>query len=123
MLFDDKTCNIDINRLEDLIKREKPTLVILGWSEFLFPHPLELIRQICDRYSARILHDRSHVAGLIAGGYFQPEAVRYADVVTSSKGKSLFSANHGLIMFNDDSLQPAVLWGYRYARARIVEHH
>jgi len=107
--FDEAVYNVDLNKLEDVVKQEKPKLMILGWSEFLFPHPLELIRKICDKYSVKLMYDMSHVVGLIAGGVFQPDVMRYADIITSSTGKSLHGPDHGLVMFNDDSLKAGVL--------------
>ena len=107
--FDNSIHNVDLNKLEDVLKKEKPKLMILGWSQFLFPHPLEQIRQICDRYQVKILYDMSHVVGLIAGRVFQPEATRYADIVTSSTGKSLHGPDHGFVMYNDDAFHPGVL--------------
>lgn len=109
MPFDDKCYNVDLNALEDHLKAEKPTLMILGWSEFLFPHPLAPIRALCDRYHVKIMYDMSHVVGLIAGRVFQPDAMRYADIVTSSTGKSLHAPDHGLVMYNDDAFHEGVL--------------
>lgn len=107
--FDESIYNIDINKLEDIVKKEKPRLMILGWSEFLFPHPLEIVREICDRHQVKLMYDMSHVVGLIAGQVFQPEAIRYADVITSSTGKSLHAPDHGLVICNDDSIHAGVL--------------
>ena len=107
--FDDSIYNVDLNKLEEVVKKERPKLMILGWSEFLFPHPLEHIRQICDRYQVKIHYDMSHVVGLIAGGVFQPDAMRYADILTSSTGKSLHAPDHGIVMYNDDAFHPGVL--------------
>lgn len=56
----------------------------------------------------QILYDMSHVAGLIAGGVFQPDMMKYADIVTSSTGKSLHSSDHGLVLYNDESLTPKI---------------
>lgn len=107
--FDVNTYNVDLNRLEDALKEAQPRLMILGWSEFLFPHPLAEIRALCDRYQVKIMYDMSHVVGLIAGGEFQPEVMRYADIITSSTGKSLHAPDHGLIMYHDDELHSKVL--------------
>lgn len=109
MPFDEKIYNVDLNKLEDVLKTEKPKMMILGWSEFLFPHPLKQIRLLCDRYNVKIMYDMSHVVGLIAGKVFQRDAIQYADIVTSSTGKSLHAPDHGLVMFNDDSYQEGVL--------------
>lgn len=54
------------------------------------------------------MYDMSHVAGLLAGGLFQPEAGALADIVTSSTGKSLHAPDHGLCLFNDPSLATGI---------------
>ncbi len=88
-----------------LFAAEHPRLLILGWSEFLFPYPLEAVRDLCDRYRVKLMYDMSHVAGLIAGGAFQPDIAQFVDVVTSSTGKSLHAPDHGLVLFKDSALE------------------
>lgn len=106
--FDASRYNIDVERLDALLAAEQPSLLVVGWSEFLFPHPLREIRACCDRHGTRLLYDMSHVAGLLAGGHFQPEAGQLADIVTSSTGKSLQAPDHGLCLFNDADLEPRI---------------
>jgi glycine hydroxymethyltransferase len=103
--FDSTRYNLDIGALDKLFAQEHPRLLILGWSEFLFPYPLPILRDLCDRYGVTLMYDMSHVAGLIAGGIFQSDLAEFADVVTSSTGKSLHAADHGLVMFKDEALE------------------
>lgn len=107
--FDASRYNVDLDKLDELLQAEHPRLLVVGWSEFLFPHPLIEIRDICDRHGTRLMYDMSHVAGLLAGGEFQPEAGSLADIITSSTGKSLHAPDHGLCLFNDESLGKGVL--------------
>lgn len=107
--FDDDTYNIDLEKLEKLVATEKPKLLILGWSEFLFPHPLKEVRKICDDHDVILMYDMSHVVGLIAGKTFQPDVAKYADIITSSTGKSMHSADHGMVIFNKDTFKPKLL--------------
>jgi glycine hydroxymethyltransferase len=107
--FDARRYNIDLERLDALLAAEHPRLLVVGWSEFLFPHPLETIRALCDCHGTFLMHDMSHVAGLLAGGVFQPDAGRIADIVTSSTGKSLHGPDHGLCLYNRDELTGGVL--------------
>lgn len=106
--FDEACYNIDVERLDKLLALERPALLVVGWSEFLFPHPLGEIRTLCDQHGTRLMYDMSHVAGLLAGGLFQPEAGAQADIVTSSTGKSLHAPDHGLCLFNDSSLAAGI---------------
>lgn len=106
--FDPAIYNFDLEGLREVFAREQPQLIIVGWSEFLFPHPLPEIRELCDRYGVRLMYDMSHVAGLIAGGAFQPDVGRLADIVTSSTGKSLHGPDHGMLLYNDASLERGI---------------
>jgi len=107
--FDETRYNIDLDGLEKLFRQDVPKLLIVGWSEFLFPHPLAEIRKLCDEYGVYLMFDASHVAGLIAGGVFQSDVTEYADIITSSTGKSLHAPDHGMLLFNDQTLQPKIL--------------
>jgi glycine hydroxymethyltransferase len=107
--FDESRYNIDVDGLKTVFKRERPKLLITGWSEFLFAHPLAEIRSLCDEHGVYLMFDASHVAGLVAGGVFQPDATQYADIITSSTGKSLHAPDHGMLLFNDLTLQPKIL--------------
>ena len=104
--WDKNTYNVDVDALPSA--SYKPVLIILGWSEMLFEHDLLSIRTICDEYECKILFDMSHVAGLIAGGVFQRDVMIYADIVTSSTGKSLHSSYHGIVLYNDTSFTPKI---------------
>jgi glycine/serine hydroxymethyltransferase len=65
MPFDDSCYNIDVQGLAKLMTKEKPKLLIVGWSEFLFPHPLAELRELCDMHGTRLMYDMSHVSGLM----------------------------------------------------------
>lgn len=107
--FDERRYNIDLDGLEALLAAEQPKLLVVGWSEFLFPHPLREIRELCDRHGSYLMYDMSHVAGLLAGGIFQPETGQLADIITSSTGKSLHGPDHGLCLYNEDHLTANLL--------------
>jgi glycine hydroxymethyltransferase len=106
--WDPATYNVNIDELALAMETHKPTLLVLGWSEMLFEHDLPAIRKICDEYDCKLMYDMSHVAGLIAGGQFQKDMMQYADIVASSTGKSLHSADHGLVLYNDPALTPKI---------------
>ncbi|KAL7576463.1 hypothetical protein ACA910_017973 [Epithemia clementina (nom. ined.)] len=106
--WDPHTYNVKINALPAAMKKHKPSLLIIGWSEMLFEHDLPAIKKICKRHECKLLYDMSHVAGLVAGGVFQRDLMKYADIVTSSTGKSLHSADHGIVLYNDPSFTPKI---------------
>jgi glycine hydroxymethyltransferase len=81
-----------------LILAERPRLVVLGRSLFLFPEPVADIRDACDEVGATILFDASHVLGLIAGGEFQDPLSEGADLMTASTHKTYFGPQRGIIL-------------------------
>lgn len=88
----------------DVIRHTGPGAVVVGSSFILFPYDLKPLREACDDVGAVLVYDASHVLGLIAGGEFQPDAMRYCDVVYGSTHKSLFGPQGGIILTNDGDL-------------------
>jgi len=89
---------LDASAAQDLIQRERPRLVVLGRSLFLFPEPVEELKQACADVGAILLYDGSHVLGLIAGGVFQDPLTEGADLMTASTHKTYFGPQRGIIV-------------------------
>jgi glycine hydroxymethyltransferase len=120
--FDPARYNIDTAALCDLLKTLRPRLVILGASNFLFPHPVrEVAACLKDLPGTILAYDASHVLGLIACGTFQQPLLEGAHVVFGSTHKTLPGPQGGLIFSNDyalmDSISRAVYPGI------VTNHH
>ena len=89
---------LDPAAASDQIRQEKPRMVVLGRSLFLFPEPISEIREACDEVGALILYDGSHVLGLIAAGQFQDPLAEGADLMTASTHKTYFGPQRGIIV-------------------------
>ncbi|MHA1733868.1 MAG: serine hydroxymethyltransferase [Promethearchaeota archaeon] len=98
--FDTDKLNIDLERLEPLLKECKPAMITLGGSLFPFPHPVEDIKAMCEDLPTVIHYDASHVLGLIAGGQFQAPLEEGADIVMGSTHKTFPGPQGALIMTN-----------------------
>ncbi len=96
--FDKQEMNIDVDRAERVIREAEPELVLFGASVFLFPHPVEELRDAAKEVGAVIAYDASHVLGLVAGKQFQNPVKDGADVVTSSTHKTFPGPQHGMVM-------------------------
>ncbi len=96
--FDSERMNIDVEKTKKLALKEKPKVMVLGGSLFLFPHPCEEIAEIAMEINAKVVYDASHVLGLIAGGKFQDPIKEGADVIPSSTHKTFFGPQRGIIM-------------------------
>jgi glycine hydroxymethyltransferase len=94
--------SIDVPAARDLIAREKPAIVVFGRSLFLFPEPIEDLREVCQSVGARILFDGAHVLGLVAAGTFQDPLREGADILTGSTHKTFFGPQRGIIVTRGD---------------------
>ena len=108
--FDPESFNVDVTRTLELIERERPRIVILGSSCFLFPHPVAALRAGIQSLGLDTLiqFDASHVLGLVAGGVFQRPLDEGADLITSSTHKTLGGPQGGLILTNSQPIADAV---------------
>jgi glycine hydroxymethyltransferase len=93
--------NVDPEAAAALIAECRPRAVILGSSNFLFPHPVrEIRRAMAGLPDSYLVYDASHVMGLVAGGRFQDPLGEGADVVFGSTHKT-FPGPQGGIVFSD----------------------
>lgn len=105
--YDAKEMNIDVTKMVKEIKLKTPSLILLGGSLFLFPHPVSEAREAADEVGARIVYDASHVLGLIAGKKFQDPLREGADVVASSTHKT-FPGPQGAIILCRENLKEKI---------------
>jgi len=90
--------HIDVPATKEMIKKERPRLVVLGRSLFLFPEPVADLKPVCEDVGAVIVYDASHVLGLIAGGQFQDPLAEGADLMTASTHKTFFGPQRGIVL-------------------------
>jgi glycine hydroxymethyltransferase len=89
---------IDVPAARDLIAKERPAVVVLGRSLFLFPEPVREIREVCDEVGTLVVYDGAHVLGLIAGGTFQDPLREGAHVLNGSTHKTFFGPQRGVVL-------------------------
>jgi len=90
--------SIDVPAARDLIAKERPAIAVFGRSLFLFPEPIEALREVCAETNTRVLFDGAHVLGLIAAGTFQDPLREGADIMTGSTHKTFFGPQRGLAL-------------------------
>ncbi|MSR87741.1 MAG: serine hydroxymethyltransferase [Candidatus Zambryskibacteria bacterium] len=98
---DPKTERIDYERLKDLAKREKPNIIVAGFTAYPRLVDYKKFREIADASGAYLMVDMSHTAGLVAGGVI-PSPFLYADVVTTTTHKTLRGPRSALIFSRID---------------------
>jgi glycine hydroxymethyltransferase len=78
--------------------RVKPRLIMLGASEFLFPHPIKEFKEVASEVNAILTYDGAHVLGLIAGDCFQDPLREGVEILTGSTHKTFFGPQGGIII-------------------------
>ena len=110
--FDGDNMNVDLPKLEEILKTmaEKPKLLILGGSLFLFRFPIKEVRALLDKYSPDtvLLFDAAHVDGLIAGGAYPNPLDEGADLISGSTYKTLGGPAGGFVVGRSPELHKKV---------------
>ena len=111
--WDERRSNIDIDATLALIAKHKPRIVNIGSGVFLFPQPVQALKQAMRQANpdSYLIYDASHVIGLIAGRRFQAPFEEGADVIISSTHKTLAGPQGGMVLTNDASIAERVARG------------
>jgi glycine hydroxymethyltransferase len=101
---DSSTGLINYERLAEDVKREKPAILIGGYSSYPRLIDFAKMREIADSVGATLLVDMAHFSGLVAGkvlkGDFDP--VPFAHIVTSTTHKTLRGPRGGIILCKNE---------------------
>lgn len=99
--LDPETNRLNYDQIRDTAKKEKPKLLIAGYSAYPRVLDFAAFRSIADEVGATLLVDMAHFAGLVAGGV-HPSPIPYADYVTSTTHKTLRGPRGGIILCNEE---------------------
>jgi len=104
--------NIDIDRLENLLRMTRVDLIFIGSSFIPFIHPIKELGEISVKYGIPFIYDGSHVLGLIAGRRY-PNPLKYnAVALCGSTHKTLPGPQGGIILSTEEASE--------YIRKNIV---
>jgi glycine hydroxymethyltransferase len=98
---DPDTFRIDMDKVREIALRERPTVLIGGWSAYPRHIDFAAFRSIADEIDAKLWVDMAHFAGLVAAG-LHPSPVPYADVVSSTAHKTLGGPRSGFILAKEE---------------------
>ena len=99
----DKSGHLDYDGILELAKKEKPNVLLAGYSAFPYAIDFKRLGEIAHEVGAYFMVDMAHIAGLVAAKeHMSP--IPYADVVTSTTHKTLRGPRGGLILTNDEEL-------------------
>ena len=96
----DKDGTLDYGAIEKLAQKEKPKIIVCGFTAY--PRIIDFARfsQIADSVGAYLLADISHIAGLVAAGA-HPSPVPHAHIVMTTTHKTLRGPRGAMIMVTD----------------------
>ncbi|HSW47978.1 MAG TPA: serine hydroxymethyltransferase [Candidatus Saccharimonadales bacterium] len=95
---------LDYDAIEKLAMKEKPKLLICGFTAY--PRKIDFKRfgQIADKVGCFLLADMSHITGLVIAGE-QQSPVPYVDVIMTTTHKTLRGPRGAIIMVTDKGLK------------------
>src|ERR1051326_8578796 len=79
---------IDMEEVEEIALREKPKMILAGFSAYSRSMDWKRFKEIADKIGASTFADIAHIAGLIAGKQLE-SPVPYFDVVSTTTHKTL----------------------------------
>lgn len=97
---DPKTHLLDYQQVREIALREKPHVLLAGYSAYSRLLNFAKLKEIADEVGAALMVDMAHFSGLVAGkvftGDFDP--VPFADIVTSTTHKTLRGPRGGIVL-------------------------
>lgn len=101
---DPKTGLIDYKTVETIAKKEKPLILLAGYSAYPRHIDFAKMREIADSVGATFVVDMAHFAGLVAGKAFtgNHNPIPFAEVVTSTTHKTLRGPRGGLVLCQNE---------------------
>lgn len=88
---------IDMDEVEQIALREKPKMIIAGFSAYSRSLDWKRFREIADEVGAYLFADIAHIAGLVAGKQIE-SPIPYCDVVSTTTHKTLRGPRGAIIM-------------------------
>ena len=96
-----KTQRLDFDQIEDQAKKEKPKIIIAGYSAYSREIDFKAFQEIAQKTGALLVVDMAHIAGLIAGEVHS-SPVPFADYITSTTHKTLRGPRGGFILCREE---------------------
>lgn len=98
---DAETGKIDMEEVRKIALKEKPKMIVAGYSAYSREIEWEKFKEIADEVGAFTFADIAHTAGLIAGGQMT-NPVPFFDVVSTTTHKTLRGPRGALIMCREE---------------------
>lgn len=99
---DTETGEIDYDEMRETALREKPKILLAGYSAYSRELDYQRMADIAHEVGAIAMMDAAHIAGLIAGGVHKNPFEYGFDIVTTTTHKTLRGPRGGLILVRDN---------------------
>lgn len=99
-----KDGTLDYDEIEKQVLKEKPQLLICGFTAYSRTIDFKRFAKIADKVGCYLMADVSHITGLIVAGV-HPSPVPYAHIVTTTTHKTLRGPRGALIMVTEKGLK------------------
>ena len=106
---------VDYDQMEEVARRERPSLIIGGASAYSREWDYARMRRLADEIGAILVIDMAHPAGLIAAGLLD-NPLRHAHIVTTTTHKTLRGPRGGMILMGKDFPNP---WGKTTPKGQV----
>jgi glycine hydroxymethyltransferase len=93
---------INYDQLRELALKEKPTIIVSGYTAYPRIIDWAKMREIAGGAGSLLMVDMSHIAGLVAGEVY-PSPFPYADIVTTTTHKTLRGPRSAIIFVKKDA--------------------
>lgn len=94
---DEHTHRIEMDQVREAALRERPKVIIAGWSAYPRHLDFDAFRAIADEVGAYLWTDMAHFAGLVAAG-LHPSPIPASDVVSTTVHKTIGGPRSGMIL-------------------------
>ena len=114
---------IDMDEVEAIAMREKPKMILAGFSAYSRSMDWARFRAIADKCGAYLFADIAHIAGLVAGKQLE-NPVPFCDVVSTTTHKTLRGPRGAMIMCREQfasAIDKAVFPGVQGGPARSYQ--
>jgi len=101
---DVETGEIDYDEMREVAKREKPKIILAGFSAYPRELNYKKMKEIADEVGAVTVADMAHIAGLIAGKALRNPFDDGFDVITTTTHKTLRGPRGGMILTREAEL-------------------
>lgn len=99
-----KDCLLDYDEIERIALKEKPKIIVCGFTAYPRLINFKRFGEIADKVGAYVMADISHIAGLVTAGV-HPSPVPYVHIVMTTTHKTLRGPRGALIMVTDKGLK------------------